>query len=195
MSTSAPALNKEYWDSRWQNNETRWDIGYAAPAIRAYMETRNRDAAILIPGCGNAYEAEMLLELGFHHITLVDISPVAVERLAVKFTNTINCVCADFFEHNGHYEIILEQTFFCALDPSLRKKYVEKMHALLNPGGILAGLLFANEFPNPGPPFGGTAQEYRQLFQPGFKIQHLEVCYNSIPQRTGNELFIECIRK
>ncbi|MBP6047706.1 MAG: hypothetical protein KA530_11585, partial [Ferruginibacter sp.] len=54
-------LDREYWDAQWQNKTTGWDIGHASPAITEYMaQYKNKDAAILIPGCGNAYEAVFL---------------------------------------------------------------------------------------------------------------------------------------
>jgi 2-keto-3-deoxy-6-phosphogluconate aldolase len=63
-------------------NETGWDLGKASPAITHYMtQYRDKKAAILIPGCGNAYETEFLIDHGFTNITLIDIAPKAVEAL------------------------------------------------------------------------------------------------------------------
>ena len=97
---------------------------------------------------------------------------------------------ADFFEHSGQYDFIFEQTFFCALDPSLRERYVTKMNELLKPGGQLAGVMFNRVFEEDGPPFGGTKEEYEQRFSPFFDIKKMELCYNSILPREGNELFV-----
>ena len=83
----------------------------------------------------------------------------------------------------------MEQTFFCALDPVLRKKYVEKMADLLKENGKLAGLLFDFELTAEGPPFGGSSEEYLQLFTHYFTSKKLERCYNSIKPRSGRELF------
>ena len=89
----------------------------------------------------------------------------------------------------GKYDLIVEQTFFCAIDPSLRTVYAEKMAKLLNPKGKLVGLLFDCNFDG-GPPFGGSKTEYITYFEPYFKFNFLEKCYNSISPRAGNELFI-----
>ena len=97
---------------------------------------------------------------------------------------------SDFFDLTGKFDLILEQTFFCALDPDVRRNYVIKMHDLLQPKGKLAGLLFGCEFEKAGPPFGGNSDSYHALFQDLFEIQIMEPCYNSIPPRQGNELFI-----
>ena len=116
-------LNKSFWNNRWKTGQTGWDIGYASPAIIEYFKTiKNKNEKILIPGCGNAYEAEALYQLGFKDITILDISDEAVKRLNQKFEyhDEIKVICQDFFDHNKKYDFIVEQTFFCALDPSLR---------------------------------------------------------------------------
>lgn len=68
-------LDKTYWEQRYQNGETGWDIGYASPQIIDYFNSINtKEASILIPGCGNAHEAKELLKLGFTNISLIDIA-------------------------------------------------------------------------------------------------------------------------
>jgi thiopurine S-methyltransferase len=95
----------------------------------------------------------------------------------------------DFFELNDNFDLILEQTFFCALNPNLRKSYVDKIHQLLNPKGKLAGLLFDFELTESGPPFGGNLSVYKSLFEDQFETMVLESSINSIKERQGKELF------
>jgi len=144
----------------------------------------------LIPGCGSGYEAEYLLTQGFQDVTVLDFAPLAVEKMKDYMSEyqTIKIICADFFTHIGEYDLILEQTFFCALNPSLRTRYVEKMSELLKSSGKLVGLLFGVQFPN-NPPFGGSLEEYLDLFSNTFKINLIALCYNSVKPRQGNELF------
>jgi SAM-dependent methyltransferase len=146
--------------------------------------------SVLIPGCGNTYEAEYLLEKGFANITVIDIAPTLVEKLKEKFKNTaaIRIIQGDFFEHKGSYDLILEQTFFCALPPQMRQKYVWKMHHLLSKNGKIAGLLFNRSF-EVSPPFGGSKTEYEQLFSEAFHFKILETSYNSVTPRAQSELF------
>lgn len=189
---------RSYWNERWQRGETGWDIGSAAPAIVRFMETYpDKDAAILIPGCGNAYEAEALAANGFRNITLLDIAPKAVAQLREKFAHLsqIQVLEGDFFRHEGCYDLILEQTFFCAIPPERRPEYVRKTASLLRDGGRLAGVLFHKIFEKQGPPFGGQEAEYRTLFSPYFHISKMEPCSNSIPPRAGSELFINLVKK
>ena len=87
------------------------------------------------------------------------------------------------------FDLILEQTFFCALDPNLRKSYVSKMEKMLNPNGKVSGLLFNFPLTEVGPPFGGSIEEYQKLFSGKFKIKTLEKAHNSIKPRADKELF------
>lgn len=192
-------MSNGYWDNLYRNNETAWDIGFPAPAIKKYVDQlSNKSIPILIPGCGNGYEAEYLLAQGFNDVTLIDIVPSLTAALENKFSKeiskSIRIITGDFFNHDGTYRIILEQTFLSALDPSLRPKYVDKMHSLLVKGGHLAGVLFNKVFDD-GPPYGGTVQEYERMFEKKFKIKTLEPCYNSIERRNGSEVFINLIAK
>ncbi len=186
-------LGKAFWESRYQAEETGWDIGYASPALVEYMkQVENKNAAILIPGAGNAYEVQALLDLGFENITVIDIAAQPIERLQNIFQSSpdVTLIEGDFFELQGKFDYILEQTFFCALSPSLRLNYVHKMHNLLNENGTLAGLFFNSHFEKDGPPFGGNSIEYKSLFRGYFNIQTMELCFNSIPPRENAELFV-----
>ena len=110
--------------------------------------------------------------------------------LKSKHPNFVNQIIqTDFFELEDSYDIILEQTFFCALSPTLRADYVKKMHDLLKPNGKIIGLLFDFPLTEVGPPFGGSLDEYKTLFSSLFEIKVLEKAYNSIKPRLGRELF------
>jgi methyl halide transferase len=184
-------LTDAYWSERYRNQQTGWDTGMPTTPLKEYID-QLKDTAIqiLIPGCGNAHEAFYLLEKGFSHITLLDIAAELAARLAAKLAGTPATVLhADFFHHQGQYDLILEQTFFCALDPAQRNAYVQQMHTLLKPGGKLVGVLFNREFEG-GPPFGGNIAEYKKLFGSSFERCLTEPCYNSIPPRKDSEAFI-----
>lgn len=187
-------MDEKFWNDRYESKETQWDLGQVSAPLKLYIDSlHEKDVNILIPGCGNAYEAEYLLQQGFTNITLIDIAPLLVEALKSKFNSQekINIIHADFFELTGQYDLILEQTFFCALQPDLRNRYVNKMYELLKPGGKLAGVLFDTTFENAGPPFGGNKNEYQALFNEKFTINTIEPCKNSFIKRQGTELIFE----
>ena len=194
------AMSKDYWNNLYDKDEIGWDIGFPSPPLKEYIDQlTNKDIAILIPGCGNAYEAEYLLTQGFTDVTLIDIAPLLTAALEHKFKKhlgkRIKIITGDFFEHTGTYNLVLEQTFLSALNPSVRPAYVEKMHSLLAKDGHLTGILFSHVFEEEGPPFGGTLQEYKLMFSKKFKIKKLEPCYNSIERRKGSEVFINLVAK
>lgn len=183
-----------FWNRRYEEQQTGWDTGTITTPLKTYFEQLDRhDTAILIPGCGNSHEAAWLLAHGFNNVTLADISPVLTRSLREKFADRLGkgltVITEDFFHLSGQYERIIEQTFFCALDPSQREAYVAKIYELLQPGGKLAGVLFDRTFEG-GPPFGGSREEYLELFKEKFRNLQIEPCYNSIPPRAGNEVFI-----
>lgn len=186
-------LDKEYWEQRYRNNEMGWDIGYASTPITAYFnQIQNKDAHILIPGAGNAYEAEYLYRMGFDNVFVLDWCELALENLLRRVPGfpPDHLIVGDFFQHEGQYEYIVEQTFFCAIDPSLRKQYAAHTYQLLESTGTLVGVLFNVPLNADRPPFGGNAEEYHSLFSPYFHFHTFEPCHNSIPQRAGSEWFI-----
>ena len=182
-----------YWDLRYQSHTTGWDVGQPTTPFVEFAKTlSDKKTRILIPGCGHAYEGEYLFNAGFKNITLLDYSPHARADFLKRLPDfpAQNFIIGDFFTHTGEYDLILEQTFFCALEPDLRPTYATKMHDLLADDGILVGVLFTFPLTEKGPPFGGSIAEYKKYFSPLFEIQKLEPCYNSIEPRMGNEVFI-----
>ena len=187
-------LNKDFWNSRYATNDIGWDLGAPSPPLKAYIDSlTDKSTRILIPGCGNAHEAQYLHNLGFTNVFVIDLAPLALEAFAKRQPDfpKHHLICGDFFEHAAEYDLILEQTFFCAIDPSLRSKYAEHMHRLLKPNGKLVGLLFGVPMNADKPPYGGNAEEYRRYFGPLFRMDSLEPCATSISPRLGNELWME----
>ena len=191
---NSESLDEKYWSQRYKSESTGWDLGEASPPLQAYIDQlSNKNISILIPGCGNAYEAAYLIQKGFTNITLADISPILTEQLKRKFVNesgkSVHIICDDFFNLQGQFNLILEQTFFCSFKPENREKYRDKIYRLLKPDGKLVGVLFDREFPL-SPPFGGNEAEYRKLFSSKFEIKTMSQCYNSITPRQSSELFV-----
>ena len=185
-------LDKDYWENRYAKDETGWNIGYASTPIEKYIsQLQDKSIKILIPGAGNSFEAESLWNKGFSNTFVLDIAKQPLENLRnrVKDFPDEQLLHHDFFDLNNKFDLIIEQTFFCALNPNLRAQYVEKMFQLLNPKGKLAGLLFDFPLTESGPPFGGSLKEYESIFSKYFKINTLERATNSIKERQGKELF------
>lgn len=180
------------WDKRYQTNNTGWDIGHISTPIKEYIDQlNNKNISILIPGAGNSYEAEYLHLNGFTNVTIVDISKYPLDNFAKRVPSfpKEKLIHQDFFKLNQKFDLIIEQTFFCAINPSLRDNYVSKMKDILNKNGKLIGLYFQFKLEQTKPPYGGSKDEYIQRFSLNFNIKTLENCYNSIKPRETKELF------
>lgn len=191
-------FNETYWQLRYKANQTGWDAGSITPPLRKYFDQlTSKERRILIPGCGNAYEAEYLYHTGFQKVYVADVAEAPLQNLRNRVQDfpDEHLLQHDFFELKGQYDLVFEQTFFCALSPDLRPAYAAKCAELLAPGGKLVGLLFNTTFQHEGPPFGGSAEEYRSYFEPYFHFIHFEEAYNSLAPRQGRELFINLQKK
>jgi len=186
-------LNEKFWSDRYNEGNTGWDIGYVSTPIKEYIDQlEDKEIKILIPGAGNAYEAEYLWQNGFKHVDVLDLSRIPLESLGNRVSDwpANQLIEGDFFKHTGSYDLIFEQTFFCALDPKLRGNYVAKMKELLKGGGKLVGLMFKIPLFDDRPPFGGSEKDYLPLFENDFHIMKMEEAYNSIEPRAGSELWV-----
>ncbi|MDQ3191635.1 MAG: TPMT family class I SAM-dependent methyltransferase [Bacteroidota bacterium] len=191
-------LNRDFWNSRYKSFDTGWDIGEVSTPLKNYFDQlKDKSLRILIPGSGNAYEAEYLFHNGFKNVFLLDFSTLALENFNKRVSDfpKEQLICQDFFEHKNTYDLIVEQTFFCAINPELRKNYVEKTWELLSSQGKIAGLLFNDPLNSEKPPFGGSKEEYEKLFKSKFEVLKLEIACNSITPRAGRELFFIFKRK
>ncbi len=187
---------KSYWEQRYKEKRTGWDLGEVSPPLKKYFEQlEDKTIKILIPGAGNGYEAEYLFENGF---TTVDVLDIAQEPLTMFADRNPTfpknqLIKDDFFSFEGQYDLIVEQTFFCSFPPKTptRHSYAKKMFELLKPKGKLVGLWF--DIPLKGDmekrPFGGDKEEYLSYLVPLFEKQVFERCYNSVKPRAGRELF------
>lgn len=191
-------LSEKAWDNRYLNNDIGWDLGEISMPLKEYFDQiENKEIKILIPGGGNSYEAEHLYNLGFKNVFVVDLSKTALDNIKQRVPSfpTSQLILGDFFDIKNSFDLIVEQTFFCALNPNLRAKYVLKMHQLLKNGGKLVGLMFNVPLHENRPPFGGYKTEYLNLFRPYFTVLKMEKCYNSVKSRAGKELFVQLQKK
>lgn len=188
-------LSKEFWSQRYANETTGWDLGHVSTPLREYFDQlTNKHLRILIPGCGNAYEAEYLWKLGFQNVHVVDLSEHPLENLKARCPDfpSEQLHAGNFFEHKGMYDLIVEQTMFCAIDPSLRQAYADKAYELLSENGKLVGVMFDRHFEG-GPPYGGDSAEYQTYFEK-FTSCDMKPCHNSVEPRMGNELFVKILK-
>lgn len=185
-------FDKEFWEKKYTNDDAQWNAGTITTPIKEYIDQlTDKKLAVLVPGIGHGHELMYLHERGFTNITGLDFTLVGALE-AYGLMNDFpygDVILGDFFEHEEQYDLIIEQTFFCSLPTENRVDYVNKMYDLLKPGGKLVGVLFDCHFNQDTPPFGGSKEEYLDLFKDKFEVKILETAHNSIKPRAGRELF------
>lgn len=185
--------NNDFWEQKYIAEQTGWDLATVSPPLKSYFDQlKDKEIKILIPGAGNAYEAEYLHQQGFTNVHVIDWAQSALDNIRKRVPSfpKEHLHQVDFFEYEDKFDLVVEQTFFCAITPDLRTKYVQKMHSILKPKGKIMGLMFHIPLNTTHPPYGGNQAEYEALFKEKFHLKTIETAYNSIAPRQGNELFI-----
>ena len=193
--TSHPKwLTSQYWQGRFDSGDTPWELGHPSVVLLEAFEilrslgTTLEGMLVLSPGCGRGVDALALMQQGAHVIA-IDWSPNAVQELQEQFVSIaapcgrLEVLNGDFFEiPSRQVDCVAEHTFFCAIDPSARSRYAQKIAEWIRPGGFLVGNFFvlpdevALGLPGlsltqtgEGPPFATTVAELERLLSPYFK--------------------------
>ena len=185
--------SREDWQGHYESDDLGWDLGQVAPPfVKLWEEEKLHACKALVPGCGRGHEVIFLAENGFE-VTAIDFSKGAVaylERTLEERSLSGRVLHQDFFcldnSHDGIYDLVLEQTFFCAIAPRQRQDYVRNVTRILKPGGMLVGL-FYNTDKEGGPPYNTTREDIAVNFAKNFKILELDKTTLSAEQRKDKE--------
>ncbi|MBZ2205801.1 methyltransferase [Massilia soli] len=184
-----------FWDERFERAFTPWDRGGVPEQLGAFVE-RAQPGAVLIPGCGAAYELVYFSGAGWD-ATAIDFSPAAVERArAITGQWSARVVEADFFAYQpaARLDMIYERAFLCALPRAMWPDVARRWAQLLPPGAVLAGFFFFDDAPK-GPPFGISRDDLDGLLRGDFEcVEDAEVA-DSIPVFAGKERWMVWRRK
>lgn len=200
---AAPVREPQFWEIRYKNKDTGWDLGAAAPPLAEFFTKNNSSrppARVLVPGCGRGHDALFLAKLGFD-VVAVDFTNQALAALRHLRRNLwippekCKTARADVLHlparFHASFDLIVEETCFCAIDPTLRDLYVAMARDVLVPGGRIVALLYPFREGTEGPPFPMTEREVESRFGRDFEIEHCEIPGNSVEKRRGEErLFV-----
>ncbi|EAU90061.1 thiol methyltransferase 1 [Coprinopsis cinerea okayama7 len=188
--------DRHSWDLLWKENITPWDAGDAQPSLIELIEESGLDFArkgrALVPGCGTGYDAVYLASaLGLQTIGM-DISESAVEAAnryrdssGVQGADRAIFQKADFFTYKvpdeERFDLIMDHTFFCAIHPSLRPEWGQRMSELIKPGGYLITICFPM-IPKveTGPPYYLRPEHYDEVLKETF-----EKVYDKVPTKSS----------
>ena len=167
------------WEARWQAGDAPWDLGRAPPALEALAASCPAPLRVFVPGAGRGHDAVAWARHG-HGVTALDIAPTAVAEgraLAAEAGVEIEWLCGDLFDLPGHlhrqYDVVWEQTCFCAIEPARRPDYVAAVASLLGEGGTLRALLW-NHGKGGGPPFDVAPEHARSALAAHFLVQRID---------------------
>ena len=178
----------DFWCKRFGEGVTPWDAGKVPDAFADFISRQLVPLTTLIPGCGSAWEAAHLADIGWP-VTALDFSPVAIEKAReILGSAPVDLVCANFFTFAPARQIglIYERAFLCALPRKLWDDWGRRIAELLPSGGILAGFFFVCDQPK-GPPFGILPDQLSQLLAPNFTLLEDAPVSDSIPVFAGRE--------
>lgn len=169
------------WETRYRDGDTPWEKGTAAPPLAELLERSGPsifgDGPVWVPGCGIGHDVRLLAGHGLRALG-IDLAPAALKRArAHPAVADENYELLDFLDAEGlagrRASAIWEHTCFCAIDPERRTDYARCAAALLEPGGVLAGVFFLTPYDpgeeQEGPPFGATRGEIDACLAPWFE--------------------------
>ena len=188
----------EYWEKSYQSGDMGWDLGGPTPIFDDWIQYQADSLSICILGAGNGWDAINFAEKG-HNVTAVDFAESAIDNMHTSAQSKgvqINIVHSDIFDlcklFNHTFDIVLEYTCFCAIDPARRMDYVRMTNQILKPDGKLVALLFPidKDINDDGPPFAVDLDSTISLFLKYFILDTKEIPSLSIERRNGREVFV-----
>jgi len=171
--------------------------GYAPP-FRTFLNSPYAVApgTVAVLGCGAGHECMLFASRGFR-VVGIDFAPSAIAITRAKFGEAgilektgfvLNKDIFDLHEHYGKFDYVVEHTCFCAIHPSRRPSYALSVQNLLKVGGKLIALWWLLDKPG-GPPFAVDRHEIFALFKNNFTFDIVYEPHDSVPGRSGHELF------
>ncbi|MGI8573213.1 MAG: class I SAM-dependent methyltransferase [Solirubrobacteraceae bacterium] len=148
---------KEHWEAVYKTNGAR-EVSWYQPepeislALIAELGLA-RDAAIVDVGAGTSNLAERLLAEGFADITVLDLSPRALELARAELganAARVQWVEQDLLNWSPQRQYDLwhdRAVFHFLLDPAQQERYAETLRSAIHPGGKVVIGTFAADGP------------------------------------------------
>jgi SAM-dependent methyltransferase len=202
------------WNNAYENEDTPWDKGYAAPPLEEFLEllncrkvgrssqaSRKLQGRVLVPGCGTGHDVRLLAAQGAEVVGL-DIAPGALTKAgAFPTVGSETFALGDFLDlpkdyHNA-FDWVFEHTCLCAIEPSEREAYVASLKLALKPGGRYLAVFFreVSDYTGDGPPHPISAEEIDELFEKDFEVLESFMPQRAYPSRPVGSEEVRWMRK
>ncbi len=134
--------SQEFWQERFEKNETGWDRGGPSSQLLAWLDSAELlPGRIAVPGCGSGWEVAELARRRFE-VVGIDYTGAAVERVRAQLDAQqlqAEVIQADVLTYQPAqaFDAIYEQTCLCALHPEHWLSYSQQLRQWLKPEGSL----------------------------------------------------------
>ena len=187
-----------FWESLYRAGRTAWDLGGPTPILQKWLrDNQGHGEKVCVLGAGNGHDAMAFAQAGYK-VTAVDFAPTPSRQLADKAAAaklSLTVLPMDLFQlpakHSESFDLVLEYTTFCSIDPHQRDAFVATVTSILKTEGRLLALFFPmDQAADAGPPFGLSRVEIRERFEHHFHIVSEEWPEDSVPTRRLRELLV-----
>ncbi len=156
-----------------------WDTGRPQPAFIALARAGAVRGSVLDVGCGTGENALYFASLG-HEVWGIDSAPAAIERARQKAS--ARGVQANFRVHDAlaletlgrTFDTLIDSGLFHVFDDDERRRYVESLARVLEPGGRYFLLCFSEHQPGSVGPRRVTQDEIRTAFASGWRVDDIQ---------------------
>jgi SAM-dependent methyltransferase len=202
-----PATEVGFWEHYYHEPEIPWDLGAAAPPLVHWLENnptcfqQHAIVKVVVLGAGAGHDAALFTQPNGlsknSTVTGLDYAPSAIQMATKRYgkipnlqfeqadcLNLTNGPLAASLHHT--FDLAIEHTFFCAIQPEQRDAYIENLCFVLKPKGYFLGLFWNHGGPG-GPPFDTTPEAIQQHFAPHFHLLTLDQATGSHPRRQNKE--------
>ena len=157
-----------------------WEIGRPQPALAALAEAGLVRGRVLDAGCGTGEHALMAAASGCDAVG-VDLSEAALEQARAKAAERglaarfVRCDLFELGELGERFDVVLDSLVFHGFHGDKRARYLDAVASVLDPGGRMFVLCFAEEPPNrPGRVHKVTPQEIEAAFATRWRIDAID---------------------
>src|SRR3954453_12835303 len=195
---------RESWDASYQrDSDAPWDIQRPQPAIQRLADAGLLTGDDLDAGCGTGEHALLAAANGAKAYG-VDLSQVAIERARRKAAERGLDARFDAGDvltmplSDAGYDVVIDSGLFHVFDDDDRPRYVDRLHAVLRPGGHCYLLCFSDPQPGDWGPRRVSRDEIVGAFADGGAVEQIEpIIFEINPLPLASEVqgwFVDVVR-